>query len=83
MTNPPNNELPIIGHAGASAYLRERHGIVRSPATLAKYACVGCPGGIERPKIRKARRDVLYTPSGLDDFAARLISDPADYGRAA
>ena len=80
MTSRSHGELPIRGHAGASAYLLERHGLVRAPATLAKYACLGCPGGIEPPKIRKARRDVLYTPSGLDDFAERLISDPADGG---
>jgi hypothetical protein len=81
-----SDDLPIIGHAGASDYVRKRFGVVRSPATFAKYACRGCPGGVPRPKFHKAGRDVLYypkEPGGLDDFAVRLIRDPAECGKAA
>ncbi len=74
----PNDTLPIIGHAGASAYLRRKFGLVRSAATFAKYACLGVPGGVPRPKYRKAGRDVLYQPADLDAFAEALIRDPAD-----
>jgi hypothetical protein len=83
MTFPDANDRPILGHAGASEYLRVRHGIIRSAATFAKYACLGCPGGIERPKIRKAGRDVLYLPADLDEFASRLIREPESCGKAA
>jgi len=71
----PNN-LPIRGHAGASDYLLRVYGLKRSPATLAKYACLGVPGGVEAPRIRKAGRDVLYLPEDLDAFVQRLIRDP-------
>jgi hypothetical protein len=73
----PPNTLPVLGHAGASEYLARRHGICRAAATLAKYACLGVPGGVERPRFRKAGRDVLYDPADLDAFAARLIREPA------
>ena len=73
-----NDALPIIGHAGASDYLRRKYGLIRSSATFAKYACLGVPGGVPRPKFRKAGRDVLYQPADLDAFAEALIRDPAD-----
>lgn len=55
----------------ASKYLLERHGIKRSPGTLAKYACVG--GG---PAFCKAGRQTIYEPALLDEYAVRLKSRP-------
>jgi hypothetical protein len=71
-----SNNLPIRGHAGASEYLLRIHGLKRSPATLAKYACRGVSCGVEAPHFRKAGRDVLYLPEDLDAFVQRLIRDP-------
>src|SRR5262245_57700531 len=57
----------------ASQYLLERHGIKRSPATLAKLASIG--GG---PLYRRAgRRRVIYDPPHLDEYAANILSAPA------
>jgi hypothetical protein len=56
----------------ASAYLQERHGVVRSPKTLEKLRCVG--GG---PEFRKVgSRHVSYEESALDAWAETLISRP-------
>jgi hypothetical protein len=74
----PTNTSPVLGHAGASEYLARQHGVCRAAATIAKYACRGVPGGVERPRFRKAGRDVLYDPAEFDAFAARLIREPAD-----
>jgi hypothetical protein len=53
----------------ASAYLLERHGISRTPATLAKLAVTG--GG---PSFRKANRIPIYYRADLDQWAASIIS---------
>jgi hypothetical protein len=66
----PTENLPIVGHRDASEYLRDNYGIVRSAATFAKYSCCGCPGGVERPRFKKAGRDVVYARAELDAFAA-------------
>jgi hypothetical protein len=55
----------------ASDYLFKKHGIRRSPSTLAKYASVG--GG---PIFRKANRAVLYDLPALDAYVASILSDP-------
>ena len=55
----------------ASAYLHDRWHIRRSASTLAKYRCVG--GG---PEFRKANRDAIYEPAGLDAYAAKILSGP-------
>ena len=53
----------------AAAYLLERHGIRRAPATLAKLAVIG--GG---PVFHRAGRVPLYSPADLDQFAASITS---------
>jgi hypothetical protein len=65
------NSLRPLDRREASQYLLEKHGIRRSPGTLAKYACVG--GG---PTFRKANRGVIYEPAALDAFAAEITSAP-------
>ncbi len=56
----------------ASAYLLDRHGVMRSPATLAKLRCIG--GGPEFRKI--GDKQVAYEDPALDSYAASLISEP-------
>ncbi len=64
--------LPRLTRNGASAYLMERHGISRTPGTLAKLAVIG--GG---PKFRKiGSRQVLYDVTELDAWAASVLSEP-------
>ncbi len=82
-TGPPlpfNLQMPRLRRADACEYLRHRHGITRSPATLAKYATTG--GG---PRFQKASRDVLYAPHDLDEWAESLLSAPvahtSEYGK--
>jgi hypothetical protein len=60
-----------LRRAGASAYLRDTHGIERAPSTLAKLAVMG--GG---PPFRKAGRVPLYAPLDLDAWAASITSAP-------
>lgn len=48
----------------AARYIREYHGIPCSPATLAKYACLG--GG---PPFRKAGKFPIYARHDLDEWA--------------
>jgi hypothetical protein len=60
----------MTGHE-ASDYLRERHGIRRTAATLAKLRCVG--GG---PSFYKVGRDVIYNVSDLDAWAGKVKSGP-------
>lgn len=59
--------IPRLRRVDASAYLRDNHGIVRSPATLAKLAVVG--GG---PRFQKVGRTPLYPVEELDRWAANL-----------
>lgn len=63
---------PRLTRTGASAYLMERHGISRTPGTLAKLAVIG--GG---PKFRKiGLRQVLYDVAALDEWALSVLSEP-------
>jgi hypothetical protein len=55
----------------ASVYLKEKHGIDRSPNTLAKLACTG--GG---PRFRKANRIPIYDAPDLDEWAKEITSAP-------
>ena len=52
---------PLLRRIGASVYLKQRWGIERAPATLAKLACVG--GG---PKFYRAGRWPMYDAADLD-----------------
>lgn len=63
---------PRLKRAEASAYLRARWGIHRTPGTLAKYGC--CGGG---PAFRKVgTKAVVYDVEELDRWAAEIISAP-------
>jgi hypothetical protein len=53
----------------ASAYLREVHGIKAAVGTLAKLACLG-----DGPPFSYAGRFPIYTPPGLDDWAAKKLT---------
>lgn len=66
-----NTVTAPLRRAAASVYLKEKHGIERSPATLAKYASIG--GG---PEFRRAGRVPLYTPDALDKYAESILSKP-------
>jgi hypothetical protein len=64
--------LPRVGRADASKHLYEKHGIRRTPGTLAKLAVIG--GG---PKFRKiGTRQVLYDVADLDAWAESILSAP-------
>jgi|BarGraNGADG00212_1021973.scaffolds.fasta_scaffold438080_1 hypothetical protein len=65
------NSLRPLDRREASEYLFDKHGIRRSPGTLAKLACVG--GG---PAFRKVNRAVIYEPPALDTYAAAITSAP-------
>jgi hypothetical protein len=63
---------PRFSRADASEYLSEKHGVKRTPGTLAKLAVVG--GG---PKFRKiGTRQVCYDRADLDDWVLYLIGKP-------
>ncbi len=55
----------------ASEYLKEKWGIDRAPATLAKLASIG--GG---PRYQKANRIPIYPPEFLDEYAVSILSPP-------
>ncbi len=63
------SQLPRLRGFQATEYLEEVHGIVRKPATLAKYRCVG--GG---PRFQHAGRVPYYTPTELDAYALSIVS---------
>jgi hypothetical protein len=58
-----------LRRAAAAAYLKEIHGIDRTPGTLAKYAVVG--GG---PRYQLAGRIPLYPEIELDKWAESILS---------
>ena len=66
----------------ASAYLKEKHGVRRTPATLAKLRVVG--GG---PPFRKLNRSVFYAPADLAAWSEKSLgtvrNSTSDVGRAA
>ncbi len=71
-----------LRRAEASAYLKEKHGINRAPATLAKLACTG--GG---PRFQHVGRLPLYPEPELDAYALSILSplksSTSDAGEAA
>jgi hypothetical protein len=71
-----------LRRSDASNYLREKWGISRAPATLAKLACVG--GG---PRFESANRVPLYPEPELDAWAESILSplrsSTSDTGQAA
>jgi hypothetical protein len=67
ITNPPKR----LRGKEAAEYLMRKHGIVRSPGTLAKLRCLG--GG---PVFQIAGRSPLYMLSELDVWAEQLLSPP-------
>ncbi len=61
---------PRLSRSEASVYLKARHGISRTPGTLAKLAVVG--GG---PSFRRiGARTVLYDTADLDAWVASIMS---------
>jgi hypothetical protein len=71
-------EKPYLSRAAAADYLRERWGISRSVATLAKLASRGTG-----PSVVKAGRSPLYAEAALDAWASALLREPPARGRAA
>jgi hypothetical protein len=67
----PNSEKPNLIPSEASEYLERRYGIRRKVATFAKLRCVSSDG----PIFFKANRQILYPRSGLDQYAAALLSN--------
>jgi len=57
-----------LSRKAASEYLLSTWGIKRSPKYLAKLAVIG--GG---PPFRKAGRDPMYAPPGLDAWAEAIM----------
>ena len=54
----PSDTLPIIGHAGASEYLRRKYGIERKAATLlATYEAIAAALAREIEKLRSWPHD--------------------------
>lgn len=58
-----------LRRAQASEYLKEKHGVERSPGTLAKLAVIG--GG---PRFQHAGRIPLYPVHELDGWVESLLS---------
>ncbi len=62
---------PLLDRPGVSRHLRDTHGIVRSPQTLAVLACRG--GG---PAFRRFGRKPLYSIADVDAWVAERLSAP-------
>ena len=66
------HESPIyLTGAEASQYLKDRHGVILGPLTLAKYRCMG--GG---PSFYPNNGRPRYAPTDLDQFAADRLGKP-------
>ena len=57
-----------LRRAEAARYIRDAHGIPCSPATLAKYACIG-----SGPAFRKAGKFPIYSRDDLDAWAEQRL----------
>lgn len=67
-----NKSIRYFSRKEASGYLLERHGVRRTPATLATLACNG-----DGPVFRKdGPRRTIYTDADLDAYAASVLSQP-------
>jgi hypothetical protein len=62
---------PRLRRREASEYLKEVHGLLEAPSTLAKKACLG--GG---PIFESFGRVPYYKPEALDRYAADRLSKP-------
>jgi hypothetical protein len=59
-----------LRRAEAARYIRDAHGIPCSPATLAKYACIG-----SGPAFRKAGKFPIYSRDDLDAWANQRLGE--------
>ncbi|MFB6448377.1 hypothetical protein [Bradyrhizobium tunisiense] len=67
-----SNLVRYFSRKEASSYLLERHGVRRTPATLATLAWSG-----DGPVFRKdGPRRTIYTDADLDAYAASVMSKP-------
>ncbi|MEP3276975.1 MAG: hypothetical protein ABJN26_22710 [Stappiaceae bacterium] len=70
-----NQEIVIpekLNRVDASSYLRAKHGISRTPGTLAVFACKG-----KGPMFRKdGRQTVVYDVTELDRWAREILGKP-------
>jgi len=64
-----NSKKRRLRRKDASKYLLETWGISRTPATLAKLACVG-----GSPQFQYANKTPLYTTDSLDKWAENILS---------
>jgi hypothetical protein len=68
---PEKFNRPRLRRQIAVEYLELRWGITVAVQTLAKWACKG--GG---PEYQRVNRTPLYSPSGLDAWAAKKLGKP-------
>ena len=62
---------PLLRRAEVSAYLKDKHGVTLSPATLNKMASIG--GG---PPMRYFGRIPMYAPDDLDAYVNERLTAP-------
>jgi hypothetical protein len=62
---------PKLTKREASAYLRDKHGLIVAPRTLDNKAWSGCG-----PRFYKAGLRRFYAPDDLDDYAIAELGQP-------
>lgn len=67
----PSRGRPKLMTPDASKYLREEHGIIITPRTLANHAWAGCG-----PKFHKCGGRRYYGPDHLDQWAREQLGEP-------
>lgn len=67
---PPHLRKPRLRRDEAVEYLKLKHGIDRSVATLAKWAVMGIG-----PRYQKVNRSPLYPTAELDTWADEALGD--------
>lgn len=70
ITLPPHLRKPRLRRDEAVEYLKLKHGIDRSVATLAKWAVMGVG-----PRYQKVNRSPLYPTAELDTWAEDALGD--------
>ena len=65
------HERPKLTTPDASRYLREEHGIIIEPRTMANHAWAGCG-----PKFHKFRGRRYYSRHHLDEWALEELGEP-------